>query len=282
MGEEIPGAGFAAQTAVVRDPVEPGRYLTGFGGQWNAPRAPLGGLVMAAAVRAMREELDDPVMELRSVTVMFVERIVEGPAVAEVDVLRRGRSMAQVSASLRSEGAASGLVAQAVFGREREGFAFTDPRMPDAPPVEECLDVHEVMAAQGVRLEVPVMEQVQMRVPPAALKGRAAGGESVNWYRLAEQPPRIDGFVDPLVFLPLSDMMAGAIAQRPETGGRQYIAPSCDLTVHVVARAKSEWLLARAHAVHAAEGYVSLALDLWDPECGLVARTTQTAFLTFP
>ncbi|GAB2828010.1 hypothetical protein GCM10022221_27910 [Actinocorallia aurea] len=281
MGEEVPGVEFAAQTAVVPDPMRAGRYLAAFGGQWNAPVAPQGGVVTAAAVRAMRAELDDPAMELRSMSVVFVDRVVEGPAVVEASVLRRGRSMAQASAALRSEGAANGLVAQAVFGRERAGFVFTDPSPPDAPPAAECVDVRAAMAAQGLSLEVPVMHRVEMRVPRTALTG-PAGDESVSWYRLADGTPRIDGYVDPVAFLPLCDMMAGAIGRRTEVAGRPYLSPSCDLTVHVVGRAESEWLLARSRAVHAAEGYVSISLDLWDPERGLVARSTQTSFLVFP
>ncbi|ROO86833.1 thioesterase superfamily protein [Actinocorallia herbida] len=281
MGEELPGVGFAAQTAVAGDPVRPGRYLAAFGGQWNAPVAPQGGVVTAAAVRAMRSELDDPAMDLRSVSVMFAARVEEGPAVVEASVLRRGRSMAQASASLRSEGSANGLVAQAVFGRERRGFSFTDPDAPKAPPVDACVDVRELMASQGVTFAVPVMDRVEMRVPKA-LQGRAGAGESVSWFRLAEGTPLLNGFTDPLAFLPICDMMAGAIGQRTETAARPYISPSCDLTVHLVGRATSEWLLARSRAVHAADGYVSISQDLWDPASGLVARSTQTAFLVFP
>ena len=54
-----------------------------------------------------------------------------------------------------------------------------------------------------------------------------------------------------------------------------WFGPSADLTVHVLGRATSQWLLAHNRARHAGDGYASVEMELWDPGCGLVAYATQ-------
>ena len=45
-------------------------------------------------------------------------------------VLRRGRSISQLSATARTPGADAGHTTLAVFGAPRDGFEFTDARRP--------------------------------------------------------------------------------------------------------------------------------------------------------
>ena len=50
-----------------------------------------------------------------------------------MQVLRRGRSMSQLTATVRNPGADAGLTAIAAFGAPRRGFEFTELVMPDVP-----------------------------------------------------------------------------------------------------------------------------------------------------
>ena len=115
-----------------------GSYVAHIGEEWNCPVVPHGGLVTAAAIRAMAAELDDPEQSLRSVTSVFAAQVLPGPVEIDVSVLRRGRSLTQFSATVHNPGAAAGHSLVAVFGAERPGYEFTDARPPVVPPPHEC------------------------------------------------------------------------------------------------------------------------------------------------
>src|SRR3546814_7187549 len=52
-------------------------------------------------------------------------------SVIDVTVLRRGRTMSQLTATVRNPDAEAGLTAIAAFGATRRGFEFTELVMPD-------------------------------------------------------------------------------------------------------------------------------------------------------
>jgi acyl-CoA thioesterase len=103
--------------------------------------------------------------------------------------------------------------------------------------------------------------------------------ERVYWYRF-DEPPFVDGMLDPLAIVALCDTMPGAVAERLGTG-KGWLPPSVDLTVHLVGNTASEWILARNRAHHAGDGYASVAIELWDPNGTLLAYATQVMFFTF-
>jgi acyl-CoA thioesterase len=97
---------------------------------------PQGGVVAALATRAMEAVLAEPTQRLRTMTVVFAGQVAAGDVDVDVAVLRRGRSMSQLTATVRNPGAAAGLTAVAVYGTERRGFSFVDVRPPDVPGPE--------------------------------------------------------------------------------------------------------------------------------------------------
>ena len=129
---------FQTQLVVDADPDAPGRYRTNIGAEWNCPLVPHGGLVTSVAASAMRTELDAPTQRLRSITVVFAGQVEPGPVDVDVTVLRRGRTMSQVAATLRSRGAPDGHTSLAVFGESRAGFEFTDLVPPSPPEPDTC------------------------------------------------------------------------------------------------------------------------------------------------
>jgi hypothetical protein len=102
------------------------------------------------------------------------------------------------------------------------------------------------------------------------------------WHRFDEPPMLDDGRIDPLALVTLCDTMPGSIGERMGRNDAHWLPPSCDLTVHLLGDARSEWVLAHSHARRCGDGYASLEIFLWSPEAELVAYGTQMMFFVFP
>jgi acyl-CoA thioesterase len=270
-----------------------GRYTTTISDAWELAVVPQGGVVAAIAVRAMERELDVPAQALRTMTAMFAGRVAGGSVQVEVRVLRRGRSMSQLTATVRTPGAEAGLTAIAAFGAPRRGFEFTELVMPEVTDPEDL---------RGFRDPIPAGVDFQFDGPPwpfweRVVEGRPAIGrppwepfvdgpaEVANWYRLDHPPLRADGRLDVAGAIVICDTMPGPIGQKVGQGGGQWFAPSVDLTFHAFGSPRPHWLLAHQRARHAGDGYASVEVALWDPmgDDGpeLVAYATQMMLFSF-
>jgi hypothetical protein len=218
--------------------------------------------------------------------------VAEGPVEVDVEVIRRGRSMSQLTATVRNPGAAAGLTCVAAFGAPRKGFDFTDLACPVVEPAD---------ALRGYRDPLPDGVDFEFLRPPMAfweeiVECRPAVGrppwepfeegpaECVYWYRLDDPPLRTDGTMDPVGAIVLCDTMPGAVGQKLGPQDELWFGPSVDLTVHVLGPARPGWLLAHNRARFAGHGYASVDLALWDPhgdEPALVAYATQLMFFAF-
>ena len=278
------GATFGQEIAV--EAAGTGRYRGELSDEWCAPAVPQGGLVAAVAAGAMDAELGDASQRLRSVSVVFVAPVAAGEIEVDVSVLRRGRTMSQLTATVRNADAAAGTTAIAVFGTDRPGFEFTDLTMPVVPPPEECPSFRDPVP-EGVvdtRPHFSYWERVEGRPAlghPPWEDYEPTTSERANWYRF-EDPPTDRGVLDSSALISLCDTMPGAVGERLGGGERAWMPPSADLTVHVFREATSEWILGHNFARHAGDGYASLEMALWDPAVGLLAYGTQTMFFVFP
>src|SRR5215467_12572819 len=117
---------FAVATTSMPSPSGSGRYEGQIDQSWTLVPLPQGGIVTAAAVRAMEAELSDDGQRLRSLHTTFVAPVSHGAVDISVEVLRRGRSMSHLRAEVRNPSAAHGHLTTAVFGAPRRGFEFTD------------------------------------------------------------------------------------------------------------------------------------------------------------
>ena len=292
---------FAAQMDLVPDPARPGRYEVDVSAEWNCPTVPQGGIMAALAARAMQAELAGRTgapaggregncdgFRLRTLTTVFAAPVPAGPVEIDVTVLRRGRSMSQLRADVHSRGGDAGHSSVAVFGRTRAGFEFTDATMPEVPSPHECPSFRDDAPEEAIRPErpeFPFWDRVEGR--PAL--GHApwddwvpTTSECATWFRFDTPPVRPDGSLDPLALVTLCDTMPGAVGERMGPGTPWWLPPSTDLTVHLLAPPRSEWLLAQYRAHHAGDGYASTTVHLWDPATGLVALGTQVMYLVFP
>ncbi len=186
---------FERQLILERTDGRPGRYTVAVDEAWNCPLVPHGGLVTAVAARAMEAELDEPAQSLRSISAVFAGPVQPGPVEIEVVVLRRGRSISQLGATLRNIGVEAGLSALAVYGADRPGFEFVDVVMPDAPPPESCPSFRDHPEPEEF-LHFNFWDHVEGR----AVNGHAPGAdwlpttsENIVWYRFHEPPIRRSG-----------------------------------------------------------------------------------------
>ena len=273
------------------DPSRPGRFTTQVSDPWMLLVVPQGGIVAAIAAAAMREVLGHPEQQLRTVTAVFAGQVAAGPVEVEVDVLRRGRSMSQLTATVRNPGAAAGLTAIAAFGGLRRGPAFTEPAMPQVAGPDGLRSYRDPLP-DGIEFDfdgpLPAFWGQVVECRPAVATApwepwQEGPAERVFWYRLDEPPLQADGSLDPLASLVLCDTMPGAVDEKLGPAGGSWFGPSVDLTVHLFTSARPGWLLAHNRARLAGDGYASVELSLWDPAAGaLVAYATQLMFFAYP
>ena len=284
-------AAFARQMVLRADPVVAGRHHVDVDARWNCPVVPQGGTMAALAAAAMTAEVADPDQRLRTLTTVFAAQVPAGPVELDARVLRRGRSMTQATVTAHAPGTDAGHTSVAVFGVDRGGFEFTDLAMPAVPPPEDC---------PSFRDEPPPEADVDEPFVPFAFwentEGRAAIGhapweryvpatsECASWYRFDDPPMRPDGTLDPLAVVALCDLMPSSVGERmgPRMDLPNWLPPSADLTVHLLAEARSEWVLSHMKARWAGEGYASVECALWDRGGRLVAHASQVMFLVFP
>jgi acyl-CoA thioesterase len=251
---------------------------------------PQGGVLAAIAARAMASELGTG-QPLRSFHGVFASPVPVGDVDIDVDVIRAGRSMSQVSATVRAAGTSSGFSALAAFGHPRPGFRYTELAMPDVPPPEECVSYRDPPPPEAGMPDGP-------RFPfwNEVLEGRPALGhapwdpsergaaEVVTWFRFEQPPVDGDGRFDPLALLVAADMMPSAVFEKVGTDEQGWFAPSVDLTVHLAGVPSGGWILNHNRAHYAGDGYASAECALWDAYAPdgptLLAWATQIMFFT--
>jgi acyl-CoA thioesterase len=268
----------------------PGRFRAHLHDAWTLVAVPQGGVVAAVGTRAMEAVLDDPAQRLRTMTVVFAGQVAAGDVEVDVAVLRRGRSMSQLTATVRNPGAEAGLTAVAVFGTERRGFSFVDVHPPEVPGPEGAPSFRDG-PPEGVdftfdRPPMPFWDQILESRP---VIGRApwetfedGPAEVAYWYRLDDPPLLADGALDPVGTIVLCDTMPGSVGQKIGPDAGMWFGPSADYTIHLFGPAHSGWLLSHQRARWAGDGYASIDMTLWDMEQRLpVAYATQMMFFAF-
>ena len=269
------------------------RFTTSISPMWQLAIVPQGGIVAAIAVRAMERVLGDPSQTLRTMTAMFAGQVACGPVVVDVQLLRRGRSMSQLTATVRNPDAEAGLTAVAAFGAPRRGFDFTELVFPDVPGPVGAPSFRDPLP-EGVDFEwdrppMPFWDEVIESRPvigrPPWEPHEDGPAEAAYWYRLDDPPVRADGTLDVAGPIVMCDTMPSSVGQKLGPDSGQWFAPSVDYTLHVFGPASPGWLLAHHKARHAGDGYASVELALWDPSGGgpprLVAYGTQVMFFAF-
>ena len=262
-----------------------GRYVAELDDSWNLAPLPQGGVIAALCLRAALCELDMPSQELRSCTTAFAGQVTSGALEIEAQLLRRGRSASQVIATIHNVGADAGATTLAVFGTARRGPTFVDVVPPIVPPPSECRSYRDPITSGFERPSpFPFWTRVEGRGAlghPPWETWVPARSDVATWLRFDDAPRSEDGVLDPLGVITLADRMPGCIGERIGPRSDPWFAPSADLTVHLFAPARTEWLLAHDRARWAHDGWASAESTLWDESGNLIAHATQMMIFTY-
>jgi len=272
----------AKDTAVTRLAAAPGWFTANLSDAWDF-RTPSGGVLMTVAMRAMQSELGDPELRPLSANTHFCSPVPAGPLEIRVEVLRHGRSAAQVRAQLTSTAVPGpGLEVSATFARRRSGMEFLDTVRPDVPRPEDCPSMADLADTAG-RERPRFFENFDSRLAAGHawwLDGWEPGpARLARWFRYNVSQRNAAGVLDPLAIPPIADTMPPALTQKVGPDHPPFHAPSLDLTVHFLDDSSSDWYLATAHARWASAGYASADVEIWDGDGKLIAFATQTMFL---
>ena len=285
-------ADLAADTAVRKDETTPGRWHLTMSDRWDY-LLPSGGVVMTCALRAAAAELATPELRLASATTIFATPIHAVDLVADVTILRRGGSTAQVRVQLRERDArpdpedpsdnARGMELIATFVRDRKG--------PDVKGVPFPSTVRSLADALAVDDDAPnnphtrfrFYHQVETRIAEGDrywTSGVVEGpARYARWFRYKTPQRDAQGRLDRLALPPLIDTMPTALHRAIGPGTYRFYAPSLDLTTYVVDDTTREWLLVSVTMRRAHRGWAIADAEVWDDEGRFLAYGAQAMYL---
>jgi acyl-CoA thioesterase len=257
---------FDEETRVV--PAADGRWAGTVSPAWNIGTNPNGGYLMALAVAAIRQALPahpDPL----SVTVHYLKPGVGGePFDVDLRVLRTGRQIGTVRATLSQGGEARLEVLAAMGALAEASDAPLVPPPPGMPPPHAC--VARSAAAQGI--DMAILDRVEVRLHPddgpggGGGRARGSGGGRVLDGR---EPDALAALVFADAYPPAVFGLLGAVGW----------VPTVELTVQVRRRPAPGWMLARFETVDMVDGRLIEDGLLWDSQGHLVAQSRQLALV---
>lgn len=259
---------FDADTAVTRH--DDGSYSARLTDQWNVGERPNGGYLMATALRAVADAVDQP--HPLTVTCHFLRPPTPGLIELDVEVVRQGRSLATGAARMTRDGVEYARIITA-FGdlTATEGATVVTGAPPDLPPPEACPTARGTMPG---RASAAIVERFDLRFHPATLgwardapTGRAEVG---GWIRFADgRDP------DLLALVQIVDAFPPTVFDLGVTGW----VPTLELTVHLRARPAPGWLRAWLSTRFLIDGYLEEDAEVYDADGALVAQSRQLARL---
>ena len=236
---------------------------------WSIGGKPNGGYLLALLGRAVVDAGPHP--HVLAASAHFLRPPEFGPAFAEVETLRAGRTTSQLRARLVQDGISC-----------VEALLTTSRLDPADPPYwqEGVPDPGDTPAEQGIRLPgrtptglpVPIMDQVDLRLDPDSLgfsAGRPSGrGELRGWLALPEGE-----HFDPVSLLFALDSLPPATFDIELSGW----VPTLTLTAYVRALPAlgPVRILQRAHLV--ADSRVDETCWVWDCRGRVIAHGSQLA-----
>ncbi len=238
---------------------------------WNIGANPNGGYLLALAAQALRQctpGQPDPL----SISVHYLRPGLAGlPCRIETQVLRSGRTLSTVRATLTQQGSAR-LELLAAMGDLGPPGAAAQPlltrTMPDIPPPEACRTRSAL--AQGV--DLPILQRLDVRLhPDEAMPGAAGQARVSGWIRFADgRAP------DALACLLMADAFPPALFGLL---GMVGWVPTIELTVHLRRRPAPGGLLGQFWSHDVCDGRVVEDGALWDASGQLVVQSRQLALL---
>jgi acyl-CoA thioesterase len=248
--------------------VSPGLHSVDIDGTWSVGEVPNGGYLLALILRAVLGESAHP--HPVTTNAHFVTPPTAGPAQVKVDVVRTGRTIETLRATLiqDEQPRVEATVTTSTLSRTSPVEWVGPPPEPVAP-VDECIRA-VVDLPDGTH--VGLLEHVDLRLDPQTLgwfSGRPAGQLSMRGHvRLVDgtQP-------DPVV-------LALAVDSLPPTVfglGRLGWAPTVQLTVLTRSLPAPGWLTVHLRGRLVRDGWFDEEAEVYDADGALVAQSRQLA-----
>lgn len=290
----MPVGNFLADLAMIEDPALPGRYTMDMSPAWNIFYT-FGGMTMAAALRAAQLGVGRDDLHPLTAHALFCSPVGAGPVEIDVDVVRNGRTAANVCADLRQAGHdGTDLRLLATFGQHHDthvqyqGIEF--PAGILAP--DECPQRPDPAEFSEARLPFPPVnfhEQNDWRPATEGFTwdenwGRGAVHDTTfsSWFRLHHEPRLPDGTIDPVYYCVPADMLGPAIGRRlgpMSDDNPPFLILSLEIDLQFFRTTTSTWILQHVVSQEASNGYAFGTTELWDEDRHLIAYVTQRARL---
>lgn len=251
------------ETAVER--LDGHRFRGRVSGNWNIGDNPNGGYLVSLVTEAVAQAIDHP--DPISVTTHFLRPgVADSDCEIDVEVLRTGRTLSTVRATLSQQGKArlTLLAAYSDLGSPAGIDSDITLTAPALPAPEDC--PQRSAGDQGVSL--PILDRLDIRLDPACA-APGSSNEALIRGRIRHRDGRAPDarslllFTDSFPPSPFSKL--GAIGW----------VPTLELTVHVRRRPAPGWILAELRTDDLNGGRMVETGALWDSEGMLVAQCRQ-------
>ena len=262
---ETPVPDFDADTAVTA--LGGGRFGTTLLETWNIVEGPNGGYLAAIIARAMTETVAEASRGLRSLTVHYLTRPEFSDAEVRVDVMRTGRSLSTLTATLTQRDRTI-CTATAAF----------------SVPWTSTTQWHAEMPAWAHK------EGVDIRNRPKPVHVRNWTGEPIvdAPFFSGEGTPRLGQWIRAAKPRPLDAIELVAIADASPPSGfprmsQRSAMPTIDLTVHIRATFPldpapvDDRVYAEFTTAHVADGFAGEDGTMWSADGRLLAESRQLA-----
>ncbi|MGP3961504.1 thioesterase family protein [Nonomuraea sp. 3N208] len=253
-----------------------GEFGTVLDAEWSVGTRLHGGYLLAVLGRAACESVGgDGHPHVTAVSGTFVEPPEPGNALARVETLRVGRSVAQVRAALVQEGRTR-VEAHITLGLLDDADPWWSAHEPvDMPPEEACFRVP--IEAPGAGFAVPLMAVVEERIDPAHM-GFAFGaptghGVIATWQRLADGSDW-----DPLSLLVALDPVPPVSYELGLPGW----VPTIQLSAYIRRLPAPGPVRVRLSATDVGGERMDEVAHVWDDKGRLVGQATQLAAVRIP
>lgn len=249
-------------------PIAAGSWEGTIDRSWWTPRGPLGGYVMAFALRAMENAVADPERQARSVTMHFLRPPAPGAVTIGAIAERAGRSLTTVSSRMEQEGALVGI-ALGAYSKPWPGPRLEEEPMPEVKPPEPDVPLDDGRSNRPPFIERLTMQRRFGDPPFSGSESSEVGG----WLGLREERP-----LDAAAIAVLADAWFPAPWPRLK---ELAPAPTVELTIYFRAPLplQASVLLGRFRSACVREGFFDEQGELWAPDGTLVAQSRQFGLL---
>ncbi|HVV18376.1 MAG TPA: thioesterase family protein [Pseudonocardiaceae bacterium] len=248
-----------------------GEFAVAIDEQWSVGAKPNGGYLLAVLATAAADHAGGRHPHPTAVSGSFLTAPHGGPASVWVSTLRAGRGATQLHARMTQDGQPC-VDALVTLGTLPDGDPWwTSAAAVDLPAELDC--VRQPPHVPGTDMKLPLMEVLEQRLDPAALRGRTGTGTIAGWQRLADgtdwDPFSLLVALDSLPPVSLDLGMSGWVPTVQFTAYLRGLPAPGPLRTSV-----------RAHQINGDR--MDEAAFTWDSKGRLVGQATQIAGVRIP